>query len=258
MTRISRFFAAALALLIATPVVTTPARAQDEAAPLVTVSGQLTYRQRIALPPNSTATVTLQDISRADAPAQVLGRASFPARQVPIPFELSVAGDLLDPRHRYSLGAAIHDAGNTLLWISDTVIPVDPAQARTEAGTITLVQVAAAPSPTPEALTGGEWRVEDIGGRGVIDTARTTIAFDEQGRITGSGGCNSYSGSYELAGDVLTFGPVAATRKACVPAVSDQEHKFFTFLNAPLTVTLTETGALVLTDPQGRSLTARR
>lgn len=37
-----------------------------------TVTGTVTYRERIALPPGATVTVRLQDVSRADAPAEVL------------------------------------------------------------------------------------------------------------------------------------------------------------------------------------------
>ena len=37
-----------------------------------TVTGSVRYRERIALPPGATVTERLQDVSRADAPAEVL------------------------------------------------------------------------------------------------------------------------------------------------------------------------------------------
>lgn len=40
------------------------------------------------------------------------------------------------------------------------------------------------------------------------------ISFDE-GTISGFMGCNLYSGSYELNGDSIAIGPLAATRKHC-------------------------------------------
>src|SRR3546814_14991803 len=56
------------------------------------VRGSLTYRERIALPPGSVAEVTLQDVSRADAPSTILARHTIPlvGRQVPVPFHLTV------------------------------------------------------------------------------------------------------------------------------------------------------------------------
>src|SRR3546814_2409079 len=41
------------------------------------VRGSLTYRERIALPPGSVAEVTLQDVSRADAPSTILARQTI-------------------------------------------------------------------------------------------------------------------------------------------------------------------------------------
>ena len=40
-----------------------------QASEIMTLSGQLSYRERIALLPGSTATVSLEDVSRADAPS---------------------------------------------------------------------------------------------------------------------------------------------------------------------------------------------
>ncbi len=260
MSGISHVFYTPLALFLAALVaMTTPAEATSPAPGTATVSGQLSYRERIALPPGSTATVVLKDISRADAPSKTLAKATFPAQQVPIPFELGVATDLMQASHRYSVSAKLHAPDGALLWITDTIIPVDPGQSLTEAGTISLVRVAArARTLVPGALIGAPWRIEDIAKRGVIDFAQTTITFSAKGRINGSGGCNNYNGSYTLEGDTLSFGPVAATRKACVPALADQENAFFNFLNTPLRARITETGALVLTNPEGQSLTARR
>ena len=55
-----------------------------------TLNGTLTYRQRIAIPPQTEATVRLVDVSRADAPATVIAETRFKTegRQVPLPFRL--------------------------------------------------------------------------------------------------------------------------------------------------------------------------
>lgn len=109
---------------------------------------------------------------------------------------------------------------------------------------------------TRDLLTGGEWLVEDISGGGVIDMARTTVQFGEA-RISGSGGCNSYSGAYEITGEGISFGPIASTKRACAPALMDQEQRFFSALENTTHFAITDTGALRLTG-DGQSITARQ
>lgn len=76
-------------------------------------------------------------------------------------------------------------------------------------------------------LIGSSWLAEDIGGRGVIDRAQTTVVFDAEYRITGSGGCNRYFGPVTIEGNTISFGQLGSTRMACVPALMDQERRFF-------------------------------
>jgi heat shock protein HslJ len=88
-----------------------------------------------------------------------------------------------------------------------------------------IVALAAAPACAAIQLT-GEWQVEDIGGMGVIDNSNVTLDFSEPGRIAGSAGCNNYTATLE-AGDGLSIGPAAATRKMCPEALMNQEQRFF-------------------------------
>ncbi|MBL8660027.1 MAG: META domain-containing protein [Rhodospirillales bacterium] len=86
------------------------------------------------------------------------------------------------------------------------------------------------------------WLAEDIGGRGVIDNAQTTITFDGEGRVAGSGGCNRYFGSVAIDGAAVTIGKLGSTQMACVPALMDQERKYFDALAATRTYRLDDTG----------------
>lgn len=72
----------------------------------------------------------------------------------------------------------------------------------------------------------GAWLLEDLGGSGVMDMAQTTIEFDGEGRVFGSGGCNRFTGTYTFEDGVLAFGPLAATKMMCPEAVMDQEDRF--------------------------------
>lgn len=87
-------------------------------APKATLDGEVFYLQRSALPPTATLSVSLQDISLADAPAVVLDEQSGPVNgQVPLPFHLSYDPAQVKPGHRYAVSARIEMDGK-LMFIS--------------------------------------------------------------------------------------------------------------------------------------------
>lgn len=88
----------------------------------VTVTGSVTYRERIALPPTAEIEARLDDVSLADAPARTLARQSLTSggRQVPFAFALTVKRSEIDARHSYALAARITDGDGKLKFITDT------------------------------------------------------------------------------------------------------------------------------------------
>lgn len=76
-------------------------------------------------------------------------------------------------------------------------------------------------------LENTEWLLEDLSGTGVIDRAQTTLRFDSSSRLTGRGGCNQYFAEFERQADRLNVAAIGATKKACSPAVMNQETRFF-------------------------------
>lgn len=89
---------------------------------LTRISGTVTYRQRIALPPGSQVTVQLADISLADAPATVLGKTTFITdSQVPLAFSVDYDAAGIRANHTYALQAEIRDSEGKL-WFRNTTI----------------------------------------------------------------------------------------------------------------------------------------
>lgn len=81
----------------------------------VGLDGEVFYLQRIALPPSATLSVSLQDVSLADAPAVVLDEQKGPVKgQVPLPFHLSYDPAQVKPGHRYSVSARIEVNGELM------------------------------------------------------------------------------------------------------------------------------------------------
>jgi len=81
-------------------------------------------------------------------------------------------------------------------------------------------------------LTGTEWVLEDLGGNGVIDNAQATLSFLENGRVSGRGSCNRFSGTAHITGDTIKIGPLISTRMACAEAVMNQEAEYLKALES--------------------------
>lgn len=108
-----------------------------------------------------------------------------------------------------------------------------------------------------DLLVGRTWVVEDLGSDGVIDSSRIEVAFDRDGGVFGSGGCNRFRARYELSGEGLTVGPAAATMMACPEAVMAQEQRVFQALEQIDRFEIDATGALILIGADKALMTAR-
>lgn len=104
----------------------------------------------------------------------------------------------------------------------------------------------------PAALV-GTWLAEDIGSSGVIDDLQTTLEINDDGTYSGFAGCNHYTGTFNLKGNEIIFGPAGATRKMCIPAVMDQERKFFDALKGGLSWRIEDT-RLMLSKPDSTTV----
>lgn len=86
----------------------------------VAITGTVSYRERIALPPTAVLKVQLVDVSRADAPAVVIGEQliSSGGRQVPFAFDIAYDSTKIEPNHSYAVQARIEVDGE-LRFIND-------------------------------------------------------------------------------------------------------------------------------------------
>lgn len=110
---------------------------------------------------------------------------------------------------------------------------------------------------TENLLRGGEWVVEDIGGKGLIDSSHVSIVFMEGNRVGGSSSCNNYSGEYQLNGSEFTVGDnMASTRMACAPSLMNQEETFLKLLINVSHARFGDHGELLLSTPEGETIRA--
>jgi len=102
-----------------------------------------------------------------------------------------------------------------------------------ENGTVVLV-FAKTVRPEPEPLVGTNWTLESIHAgdavTSVIAGTTVTAVFGEDGKVTGSAGCNRYFASYNVSGMSLSIDQIGSTKMSCTTpdGIMNQE---ITYLN---------------------------
>jgi heat shock protein HslJ len=107
-------------------------------------------------------------------------------------------------------------------------------------------------------LHGAEWAVEAIDGEPPVEGSKVSIAFDDEGRVSGAASCNRFTGRYALSGEGLSLTPMATTRMACPQPLMTQEQRVLALLEEVMRFEIVNDGALLLVTGDGRSVKARR
>ena len=94
-------------------------------SPNASVSGTVTYRERIALTEGASLVVELRDVSYLDAEAPLIARQTIEnPGQVPIRFEVGYHRDDIDDRNVYGISARIIESDGRLAFTNDTAYDV--------------------------------------------------------------------------------------------------------------------------------------
>jgi putative lipoprotein len=207
----------------------------------VTLKGDVTYRERIALPPGGTLSVSLIDLATPDKP-RVSAKAPIAGPgQVPLTFTLNFDDTVIVAGHSYGLVAEI--AGPDAVWFRNAepyaLDPLAPA-----APVLIIVNVVpkdeAVPAPEPAVVAPASspilditFEAETIGGLPVARGVVSSLSIASDMRAGGRGGCNSWFAQAEVNAERLIFSAVAATRMACISdEATKQEDSFFAALAA--------------------------
>lgn len=113
-------------------------------------------------------------------------------------------------------------------------------------------------STDQRVLTGTDWRLVSLGPAGaeadIVAGTIVTLKFGDDGRANGSTGCNSYSGTYQVRGDSLSFGRLISTRRACLDQnANQQEQRFLSALEMANRFRLNANRLTILSD-RGRNV----
>jgi heat shock protein HslJ len=106
-------------------------------------------------------------------------------------------------------------------------------------------------------LANTHWRLVSFGVPNVeaplIDGSAITLTLGVDARVTGSGGCNSYGGVYDVQGDRIAITQLISTMRACADeAFTRQEKRFYEALASAVSYELAgDTLRIVYTEAGG-------
>lgn len=217
-----------------------------------TVSGQVRYRERIALPPEASLTVQLSDVTHPDMPIKTVAETHIDEAQgSPIPFAIHFDSSQFQPGHIYALQARIA-SGDTLWFVNEKRIEVDIQNSPTSVD-IDLVMVRKNMDEVATVgIEGKDWLAEDILGS-EVNPAHTTLTVNKDGGASGSAGCNRFFGRTAIDGPNIAFSEIGSTYMQCPPALMQQERKFIDALSKTRSYRV-EAGKLFLIDEEGNDL----
>lgn len=253
-----------LALLMGCDQPTVTKQVEEMAETTETITGQVMYRERKMLPPGAELIVTLEDVSKMDVASTVITSSSQVLKGAPpYDFSLTFAKSAIDERMRYSVRAKIKLADRLLFTSTEQLDPFKQAD-QPIAITLSMVSqnkavddihsgIKTAMQPANELMAKADtglavvsveplsdlvntyWKLISIGDQQIsMDSKQQKEAFlqlvSENNSVKGFAGCNAYRGTYEMAGNALSFGAIASTKKACMAGM-DTENSLMTVLN---------------------------
>lgn len=114
------------------------------------------------------------------------------------------------------------------------------------------------PVPAELQLNGTSWTLTDYVSNGssqhILDGTTITMLFSDEGRITGSAGCNHYFASYEMSSTKIAIGQAGSTEMYCMgTGVMEQESTYLSLLHEAVSLTAGNT-TLSFADSKGTTI----
>ena len=138
----------------------------------------------------------------------------------------------------YCMGAGVMEQESAYLALLNQAVTVSSVNDRltfADAQGMTILSFARIVPPAPEPLVGTTWTLDSFfmtdAVSSVISGSTITAVFGEDGRVSGSAGCNNYFGAYTVNGSSIAIGPLGSTRMYCGgPGIMQQESTYLALL----------------------------
>ncbi len=233
-----------------------------EPAMVETISGTLSYRERIALPPQAKTEIVISDITLGNDQEMVLSREMRMIDQPspPFPFSIDVSKLNLTDGPLYGLRAYIREPDGTVMFRSSEPFLLNLRNEEVNVGDIMLFMTSPDDGGAQDipGVQSGKWRITQLNLDVVPARTAPVLSFGVDGRVSGTSGCNNFSAEYTLDGNRIALGPIAATKRACEAGLMEQERRFFDILGSLYRASLDGDGLLVLEGTGDQRLVAER
>ncbi len=121
-------------------------------------------------------------------------------------------------------------------------------------GTASTPAPASSPAaPASLSLAGTEWVAFALNGVPEVSAPKPKLRWVSADKVTGTGGCNGFTGPSVMGPNSLSLGPLASTGRACLSMPGSQEDLFFKALELTRKARL-DRDQLVLMDESGKQL----
>jgi heat shock protein HslJ len=98
----------------------------------------------------------------------------------------------------------------------------------------------------------GNWRIEMIKNKPVVDFSAASLRFEIGGKLSGNASCNGLSSSYIVDGNKVALNEGAVTRKMCLDALMEQESRMLSAMKDVRTARIE--GAMLYLEGEGGKL----
>ncbi len=116
------------------------------------------------------------------------------------------------------------------------------------------------PDEIKKEVLNAEWTVKSMSKVGALAEAPVTFRLDDAGRITGSTGCNRYSGDYSLNDQKFAVTTsLATTKRACMTAaLAKQERTYMELILLAQHLSINSQGLLEITTRTGKTIALQK
>lgn len=205
-----------------------------------------TYEVRLTITAdNGLQSVAIQQVRITAAPLPPVAVISAPSQAIVaqvVTFNGSNStgqNQIVDYRWNFGDGgtasAVTVDHAYTSAGVYNVTLTVTDSAGLSDTSTMQIQVSAATPTPTPSptptvpagpTLEGITWQLRDT------IPGSTITAFFRGGTVNGSGGCNTYNGSYTVSAENLSVGSLSTTGQLCSQELMDQESQYLAVLTA--------------------------
>lgn len=224
-------------------------------AEMETLSVKVSFRERIALPPDAQLDVRIHEVAETDGQGEPIAFQRFAMTSVPMTVSLTYDPQVVDDGSRYAVFAAIRAPDGKQMFRATRLLETLEVEDQTPVDLLLMMLPDAEPATAvPRRISGVPWTVTEVFGEAWQNDDPATLVIDGEMNFAIFGGCNRFTGQLAPFGLGLAFPEnIAGTMMACPDEVEALERRFLAALMQVSNYVRYGAG-LVLMDSDGRAV----